>query len=44
MILINHICNITPKRHNILTIRTSFFISSAGEIEGVQEFKLKLFE
>ena len=32
------------KRHNILPTRTSFFISSAGKIESVQEFKIKLFE
>ena len=30
------------KRHNILPTRTSFFISSAGKIEYVQEFKIKL--
>ena len=30
------------KRHNILPRRTSFFISSAGKIECVQEFKIKL--
>ena len=29
------------KRHNILPTRTSFFISSAGKIECVQEFKKK---
>ena len=28
------------KRHNILPTRTSFFISSAGKIESVQEFKI----
>ena len=28
-----------PKHHNILPTRTSFFISSAGEIESAQEFK-----
>ena len=27
-----------PKRHNNLRTRTSFFISSAGKIERVQEF------
>ena len=32
------------KRHNILPTRTSFFISSAGKIENLQEFKVKLFE
>ena len=32
------------KRLNILPTRTSFFISSAGKIENVQEFKVKLFE
>ena len=32
------------KRHDILPTRTSFFISSAGKIEGVQKFKIKLFE
>ena len=31
------------KRHNILPTRTSFFILSAGKIESVQEFKIKLF-
>ena len=30
------------KRHNILPTRTSFSISSAGKIEIVQEFKIKL--
>ena len=30
------------KRHNILPTGTSFFISSAGKIESVQEFKTKL--
>ena len=33
-----------PKRHNILPTRSSFFISSAGKIESVEEFKSKLFE
>ena len=33
-----------PKFHNILPTRTSFFISSADEIESVQEFKIKLFQ
>ena len=32
------------KRHNILPTRTSFFISSVGKIESVQEFKIKLFK
>ena len=32
------------KRHNILTTSTSFFISSAGKIENLQEFKVKFFE
>ena len=32
------------KRHNILPTRASFFISSAGKIESVQEFKIKIFE
>ena len=31
------------KRHNILPTRTSFFISSAGKIERVQELKNKFF-
>ena len=39
-ILINHICNIMSKRQNILTTRTSFFISSASKIENVRKFKL----
>ena len=42
--LVNHIWNIMPKRHNILPTRNSFFISSAGKIQSVQEFKIKLFE
>ena len=33
-----------PKRHNILSTTTSFFISSAGKIANVQEIKMKLFE
>ena len=37
-------CHIMSKCHNILPTRTCFFISSAGKIENVQEFKLKLFE
>ena len=41
---INYIWEIMLKRHNILPTRTSFFISSAGKIESVQEFKIKLFE
>ena len=32
------------KRHNILLTRTSFFISSTGKFESVQEFTLRLFE
>ena len=32
------------KRHNTLPRRASFFISSAGKIENVQEFEIKLFE
>ena len=28
------------KRHNILPTRASFFISSAGKIESVQELKI----
>ena len=32
------------KCHSILPTRTSFFISIAGKIENVQEFKMKLFE
>ena len=39
-----HVCNIMSKRHNLLPTRTSSFISSAGKIENVQEFKVKLFE
>ena len=31
------------KRHNILPTRTNFFISSAGKIESVWEFKIKNF-
>ena len=42
--LISHIWNIMSKRHNILPIRTRFFISSVGKIESVQEFKIKLFK
>ena len=41
---INHMWNIMSKRHKILPTRTRFFISSAGKIESVQEFKIKLFE
>ena len=36
--------NIMSKRHNISLTRTSFFISSAGKIESVQELKIKLLE
>ena len=32
------------KRHNILQTKTSFFISSAGKVESVSEFKMKIFE
>ena len=32
------------KHHNILPNRTTFFISGAGKIESVQDFKIKLFE
>ena len=32
------------KRHNILPTITSLFIPSAGKIERVQGFKIKLFE
>ena len=32
------------KRLNILPARASFFISSAGKIKSVQEFKIELFE
>ena len=42
--LMNHICSIMSKRHSILPTRSTFFISSAGKIESVQEFKLKPFE
>ena len=35
---ISRICNIMPKRHNILPTKSSFFVSSAGKIESVQEF------
>ena len=34
-----NICKIMSKSHNILTKRASFFISSAGKIESVREFK-----
>ena len=36
--------NIMSKCYHILPTRTSFFILSAGKIESVQEFKVKLFE
>ena len=42
--LINHTWNIMSKRHNVLPTKTSFFISSEGKIESVQEFKIKIFE
>ena len=32
------------KRHNIIPARTSFFMSSTGKIEDVQEFKVILSE
>ena len=32
------------KRKNVLLTKPSFFLSSAGKIESVQEFKIKLFE
>ena len=35
---------IMSKRHNISPTRSSFYISSAGKIDSVQEFKIKLFE
>ena len=43
-LIIYGIWNILSKHHNILPTRTSFFISNAGKIEGVQEFKIKHFE
>ena len=36
--------NIKSKLYNILSTKTSFFISSAEEIESVQEFKKKAFQ
>ena len=42
--LINHIWNIMSKRLSILPTRTRFFNSSAGKIESVQEFKIKVSE
>ena len=41
---INHIWNIMSKRHKVLPTRNSFFISSAGKIESMQEFKTKFSE
>ena len=35
--------NIKSKRYNILSTKTSFFISSAEEIESVQELKKNSF-
>ena len=35
--------NIKSKRYNILSTKTSFFISSTEEIESVQELKKKSF-
>ena len=32
------------KLHDILPTIASFFMSSAGKIEGVREFKIKFFE
>ena len=40
----DYIWNIMSKRHDILPTRTSFFISSAGKIENVEEFKIIFFE
>ena len=37
------IYGIYVERHNILPTRTTFFISSAGKIKSVQDFKIKLF-
>ena len=39
-----YIYKIMSKRHNILPTIASFFMSSAGKIEGVPEFKIKVFE
>ena len=44
IIIIIIIIIVISKRHNILRIKTSFFISSAGKIQRVQELKIKLFE
>ena len=33
--LTNHVCGIMSKRHNILTTRARFFVSSGGIIESV---------
>ena len=38
------IYGIYVERHSVLPTRTTFFISSAGKIKSVQEFKIKLFE
>ena len=42
--LINHVWNIMSKRHSILPTRIGFFNLSAGKIESVQEFKIKVSE
>ena len=34
------VCSIMSNRRSILLTRTSFFVSSAGKIENVQEFKI----
>ena len=41
---INHIWKIMSESQNMLPTRNSFFISTAGKIQSVQEFKIKLFE
>ena len=38
--LINHICNIMWKRHNILPTRTSFFISRFQMQEKLKECRM----
>ena len=40
----NEICNFMVNRQNILSTRTSFFMSSASKTENVQEIKIKLLE
>ena len=37
---VNLLCIVTSKHHNILTIRTSFFISSGEKIEACRNLKL----